>query len=183
MPTESATRLTRGTPCVTPHSHPGLRLRAASSDFADAALRHLQSCKPAPRVSPLLFSPLTLESAGRTHVAVRLRRWPSASAIQSLPVGAWQGPARSESGLHLVPATARAPGRKATPQRPARRLEAGRVACDAVKKWAMANDQQLRAKYRVNFEGADDGVGDRRRQMKCAAAPLVLPTGAGCAGP
>ena len=37
-----------------------------------------------------------------------------ATAIESLPVGVWQGPVRSEFGLHLVEVTARVPGRKAT---------------------------------------------------------------------
>ena len=47
-----------------------------------------------------------------------------ATAIESLPVDGWQGPVRSEFGLHLVEITARVPGRKGTSKKPAPRSSA-----------------------------------------------------------
>ena len=132
-----------------PDRHGG-RLQA---DVADA-LRQLQAGKPASGDSTLL--PLTLESARRMDVE-RDFGADFATTIESLPVGVWQGPVRSEFGLHLVEVTARVPGRKAT-------LEDARAAVERDFLHARSEEagqayyQQLRAKYRVSFEGADDEV-------------------------
>jgi len=83
-----------------------------------------------------------------------------AQALETLPVGSWQGPMRSAFGLHLVMLTAREPGRQAT-------LDEVRAPLE--RDWLQARTQaaqeaffkRLRAKYSVRIEAADGAPGGR----------------------
>ena len=129
-------------------SRHGERLQA---DVAEA-LQRLQKGKPVTSDSTLL--PETLESARRSEVE-RNFGGDFATSIESLTVGGWQGPVRSEFGLHLVEVTARVPGRRAA-------LEQARAAVERDLLHARAENaresyyQRLRANYRVRIESAGE---------------------------
>ena len=102
--------------------------------------------------------PQTLEAAPRLDVARNFGE-EFATAIESLPVGGWQGPLRSEFGLHLVEVTARVPGRKPT-------LEEARAAVERDLLHARTEEasdayyQRLRANYDVQIEGSGEATAD-----------------------
>ncbi len=133
-------------------SRHGERLQA---DVADA-LERLRKGKSVAGDSTLL--PRTLEAAQRLDVE-RNFGGDFATAIESLPVGGWQGPLRSEFGLHLVEVTERVPGRKPT-------LEEARAAVERDLLHARAEEasdayyKRLRANYDVQIEGAGEGSAD-----------------------
>ena len=130
----------------------GERLQA---DVADA-LERLRTGKSVAGDSTLL--PRTLEASQRLDVE-RNFGGDFATAIESLPVGSWQGPLRSEFGLHLVEVTERVPGRKPT-------LEEARAAVERDLLHARAEEasdayyERLRANYDVQIEGAGEGSAD-----------------------
>ena len=133
-------------------SRHGERLQA---DVA-AALERLRAGKPAAGDSTLL--PQSLEAAQRLDVE-RNFGTEFATAIEALPVGSWQGPLRSEFGLHLVEVTSRVPGRKPT-------LEEARAAVERDLLHTRAEEasdayyQRLRANYDVQIEGAGEDPAD-----------------------
>lgn len=129
-------------------SRHGERLQAD----VDVALASLRAGKPVAGDATLL--PETLEAAQRLEVE-RNFGGDFATAIESLPVGGWHGPLRSEFGLHLVEVTARVPGRKAT-------LAETRAAVERDLLHARAQEasdayyERLRAAYDVRIEGAGE---------------------------
>ena len=133
-------------------SRHGERLEA---DVAEA-LKRLRAGKSVAGDATLL--PQTLDAAHRLDVE---RNFGSdfATAIESLPVGGWQGPLRSEFGLHLVEVTARVPGRKPT-------LEEARVAVERDLLHARTEEasdayyQRLRANYEVQIESSAEATAD-----------------------
>ncbi len=133
-------------------SRHGERLEA---DVAEA-LKRLRAGKSVAGDSTLL--PRTLDAAHRLDVE-RNFGGDFATAIESLPVGGWQGPLRSEFGLHLVEVTARVPGRKPT-------LEEARVAVERDLLHARTEEasdayyQRLRANYDVQIEGSAEATAD-----------------------
>ncbi len=130
-------------------SRRGERLEADAGN----ARRKLQAGKTV--VGDPTMLPSVLESARRFEIE---RNFGSefAAAIESLPVGEWQGPVRSEFGLHLVELTAREPGRNA-------KLEEARAAVERdllQKRTEEASEtyyKELRSNYTVRMESAEAG--------------------------
>jgi hypothetical protein len=133
-------------------SRHGQRLQA---DVAKA-LNELREGKEVPGDATLL--PQAIEAANRLDVE-RNFGVDFAAAIESLPVGSWQGPLRSEFGLHLVEVTARVPGRMAT-------LDEARAAVERDLLHARAEEAgkayygQLRSNYSVRVESAEQARAD-----------------------
>jgi len=133
-------------------SRHGERLEA---DVAEA-LQRLREGKPVAGDATLL--PQSLEDAQRLEVERNFGA-DFATSIESLPVGGWQGPLRSEFGLHHVEVTARVPGRKAS-------LEEARAAVERdllharTKEAGDAYYERLRADYSVRIESAGAGTAD-----------------------
>lgn len=121
-----------------------------------AALERLRAGKAVAGDATLL--PQTLEAAPRRDVARNFGE-EFATAIETLPVGGWQGPLRSEFGLHLVEVNARVPGRKPT-------LEEARAAVERdllharTEQASDAYYQRLRANYDVQIEGSNEATAD-----------------------
>jgi PPIC-type PPIASE domain len=132
---------------------PSRHVERLQADVA-AALERLREGEPVAGDATLL--PQALEAAHRLEVE-RNFGGDFATAIESLPVGGWQGPLRSEFGLHLVEVTVRVPGRNAT-------LEEARSAVERDLLHARAEQasdayyQRLRANYRVRIERAGEGT-------------------------
>jgi hypothetical protein len=124
---------------------------------AAAARRALQFGQPVNGDATML--PATLQDA-RAFEVTRTFGSEFAQALETLPVGSWQGPVRSAFGLHLVLLTAREPGRRAT-------LDEMRAPLE--RDWLQARTQaaqeaffkRLRAKYSVRIEAADGAHGGR----------------------
>ena len=125
------------------------------ADVANA-LRQLQEGKPVAGDATLL--PQTLEAAQRMDIERNFGE-AFAIAIESLPVGGWQGPVRSEFGLHLVEVTARVPGRKAT-LREARAAIERDLLHSRAEEASDAYYARLRANYDVRIESADEATAD-----------------------
>lgn len=121
-----------------------------------AALRKLRAGKQVEGDATML--PDTLQGS-RTHEVTRTFGSEFVQALDTVPVGSWQGPMRSAFGWHLVMLTAREPGRPAT-------LDEVRAAVE--RDWLQARTQaaqeaffkRLRAKYEVRIEAADGTTGD-----------------------
>jgi len=122
-----------------------------------AARRALQLGKEARGDATML--PAALEDARAFEVA-RTFGSDFAQALETLPVGSWQGPVRSAFGWHLVELTTREAGRKAT-------LDEVHAAVE--RDWLQARTQaaseaffqRLRAKYTVRIEAAAASGGAR----------------------
>jgi PPIC-type PPIASE domain len=131
-------------------SQRGDRLEADAAE----ALRLLQAGKTVDGDSTML--PASLESARRFDVE-RNFGTDFATGIESLQVGRWNGPVRSEFGLHLVELTALEPGRNATLDEARAAVERDLLHARTVEA-SESYYEELRKNYTVQMESAEGGA-------------------------
>ena len=121
-----------------------------------AARRTLELGRSAAGDSTML--PESLQAARAFEVA---RSFGSdfADALETLPIGSWQGPVRSGFGLHLVELTAREGGREATLEEV--RAEVERDLLNArTQEASNAFYKRLRSNYTVRIDGTGEKIAD-----------------------
>jgi hypothetical protein len=78
-------------------------------------------------------------------------------ALKGVPIGGWQGPLRSEFGLHLVQLSATTPGRTATLEEARGEVERDLLQ-DRTSQASAAYYEKLRARYKVRLDAPDTAV-------------------------